>query len=85
MIENIEQLQIVQILEGKKFIGSFPGNIDVLLVPLQTAIEELSMDFKDITPNVLRNILKKHNVQIFNNVEDWAKFKGLDLKRKKRR
>lgn len=75
----------VNYLRELKFIGYFPLGIEVLLVPLNTAVEEIKFIEEDITSSRLLKLLKDQDVHIFNSPEDWLKYKNPDLWRKKTR
>lgn len=68
--------EIVLKLRDINFIGEFPNSISVLLVPLETALEEVKFYNTNITKAILKDYLRKSNIFLFPNVEDWIKFKG---------
>lgn len=79
-----EDLEKVEKLRRLRFIGDFPKGIEVLLVPLDTALNELLLDYPELTLSTLRGILTRRNIFIFSNLEQWVKFKNGEGNGKKR-
>jgi hypothetical protein len=66
------------------YVGPFPEGI-TLLVPLETAVQEINFEFKTtFTRSTLKTMLSEEDVLIFNSLEDYARFKGLETKKKRR-
>lgn len=68
---------IIRKLDEIGFTGEFPGRIDVLLVPFQIAYQEMLLDYPELTESQLKAVLKKYNILLFNNVDEWSKYKGI--------
>lgn len=76
---------VTETLYNLRFIGEFPDGY-TLLVSLPIATQEINYQLKlNLSTNQLKAILLEENILIFSSLEDYARFKGLDLKRKKRR
>ena len=78
------RIETLDKLYNCSFIGDFPGSIEVLMVPLATALQELVYYYPDITEAQLKTILKKSNIFVFPTVDDWVKYKGIQGKIHKR-
>lgn len=75
-MKKITKGEILNKLRDIKFIGDFPLGIEVLLVPINTAVEEINYLLgTDFTNATFRTFLKSGDVFVFNNLEDWVKFK----------
>jgi hypothetical protein len=72
----VEDLEKVEKLRRLKFIGDFPKGIEVLLVSLDTATEELKLEYPYLTSSILKSILTRRNILIFSNLEQWVKYKN---------
>lgn len=81
---KIDRKETIAYLTDLQFIGSFPGGIEVLLVPFKTAFEEMNLLEPEFTEAKLKNYLKISNIQVFSSSEDWAKFKGLEKRKRNR-
>lgn len=73
---------IIDHLYRIKFIGYFPNGIEVLLVSLPIALEEAKVVDPELTLSFFKGILKKHNIFIFNSLEEYVKFKTPQKTRK---
>ena len=79
----MQRKQVIRELRDLGYIGPFPGGLDVLLVPMSSAVDEIRFIEPLFTAQQLKTALKTENIQIFNTLEDWAKFKGLKEKHRK--
>lgn len=73
--EGALALNIVDHLKSLKFIGMFPQGIEVLLVSVDTAVQEAKVLDKELTSSKLKKLLEKNSIYIFNSLEDYVKFK----------
>lgn len=73
----------VEHLRKLKFIGTFPRGIDVLLVSVNTAVEEMRLIDKEYKESRLLKELKEQDIHVFPNIEAWVKFKDPDRKRRR--
>ena len=72
----VEDLEKVEKLRRLSFIGDFPKGTEVLLVPIDTATQELKLNYRDLTSSVLKSILTRRNILVFSNLEQWVKYKN---------
>lgn len=68
-------MEITELLKSLKYIGMFPQGIEVLLVPIDTAVQEAKVLDKELNSKKLKSILLKNNIYVFSTLEDYVKFK----------
>ena len=77
---------ILEKLRELKFIGPFPGGIEVLLVSVDTAYKEVNYWLHtEFTNSTFKTYLQKNNIFMFGSVDDWAKYKDPEHFAKNRR
>lgn len=81
---QVSSTDLVEYLRKIKFIGPFPQGIEVLLVPIDTALKEAECMYSDLKIKLFKSFLKKENIFVFNTIEDYAKYKGLPSTKFKR-
>ena len=67
---------IIDRLMRLRYIGPFPGGLEVLLVSIPQAIDEIRHLDPSMTSSRFKKILTKNDIFIFNSVEDWDKYKN---------
>ena len=72
-IECNLDIDVVYTLRHLRYIGLFPGGQETLLVPLSNALDEAKVINPELTKVQLKNILKKHNVRIYNSLDEYVR------------
>ena len=67
--------KVLEHLYKIKFIGPFPEKVDVLLTKVSNALDEARLVNPKLSSTELVNLLKKNNILIFKDVNDYYQWK----------
>jgi len=70
--EKYDSVALMSYLKKIEFIGPFPRGIEVLLVPIEPALQEAKGLYPNLTKNKLIDLLRKESVFIFKSAEEWG-------------
>ncbi len=73
--EKYNSSDLVIYLKKIQFIGPFPHGVEVLLTPVEPALQEAKGLYPDLKRGMLLKLLRKEKIGVFDTVDDWVRFR----------
>jgi len=65
-------VELITYLKKINFIGPFPHGMEVLLTPIEPALQEARGLYPDLTKKIFLNLLREESIFIFKSAEEYG-------------